>query len=430
MLDIKLIRDNPDLVKAGITKKHGDPSLVDRLLTVDSERKSLRQESETRQAKQNQASNEMAKATPEDREKLRGDLKELSDAIKADKDRLTALDESWTVLMRQIPNLPTEDVPEGASDKENVVVKTVGEKPAFAFTPKDHEVLCEELDLLDTKRAAKVSGAKFYYLKNELVILEQAVLRLALDTLKAKGFTLLSVPDLVRAEAMYGAGHFAAPEDEQDGDAYKVDRDGLYLAGTAEVALANYHAGEILSESELPLRYAGISACFRREAGTYGKETRGLYRVHQFNKVEMFSYARPDDTVKEHELLLSLHEDLLQKLGLPYQVVLNCGGDLGTPQAKKWDVETWMAGMDKYGETCSASNDTDYQARTLGIRFRRVGGDQTGETEFVHTLNSTAFASPRILIPILENNQREDGSIAIPEVLIPYTGFSEIRKRD
>lgn len=430
MIDINKIRETPDLVRAGITKKCGDVTLVDRLMLVDQKRTALRQETEGLQAEQNQASLKMASATPEDRESVRSDLKVLSDRIKTQKADLQELDDQYLVLMRQIPNMPHSDVPEGASDKENVLVCTVGEKPEFSFTPKDHEELSRTLDLLDTERAAKVSGAKFYYLKNELVILEMAVLRFGLDILRSKGFTIMSTPDLVRTEAMYGAGHFATPEDEETGDAYKSDRDGLYLAGTAEVALANFHANEILNESELPLRYAGISACFRREAGTYGKETRGLYRVHQFNKVEMFSYARPEDSEREHELLLSIHEELLQKLGIAYQVVLNCGGDLGTPQSKKWDVEAWMAGMDKYGETCSASNDTDYQARSLSIRFRRGGTGGEKDIQFVHTLNCTAFASPRILIPILENNQREDGSIAIPEVLIPYTGFSEIRLRD
>jgi len=428
MLDIKLIRDNPDLVKAGLAKKQTDTSLVDRVLQVDAERKILRQETEAKQAEQNQASTRMAAASPEERENLRGELKALSDTIKASNERLANLDAQWLVLMRQIPNLPAPEVPDGTSDKENQVVKTIGEKPHFDFQPKDHETLCLELDLLDTERAAKVSGAKFYYLKNELVILEMAVLRFAMDVLKAKGFTPMSVPVLVREEAMYNAAHFAAPEDASDGDAYQLERDGLYLAGTAEVGLVNYHAGEILREADLPLRYAGISACYRREAGTYGKETRGLYRVHSFNKVEMVSFVRPQDAGQEHELLLSLHEDLLQKLGLPYQVVLNCGGDLGTPQYKKWDVETWMAGMGKYGETCSASNDTDYQSRRQNTRYRASADEK--DIRYPYTLNATAFASPRILIPILENNQRADGSIAIPEVLIPYTGFSEIRKKD
>ena len=422
MIDIKLIRENPDVVREGIRKKQGDVALVDRVLEVDGQRRSLRQETETLQAEQNAQSKDMA-ANPQNGE-LREKLKGLSESIKEKRTRLSELDEQYLVLMRQVPNTPAADVPEGASDKENVVVRTVGDKPDFGFTPKDHEELCLALDLLDTERAARLTGAKFYYLKNELVILEQAVLRFALDVIRAKGFTPMRVPTLAKADVFYGAGHFATPEDAEDGDAYRLERDELYLVGTAEVALAGYHADETLAESSLPLRYAGVSSCYRREAGTYGKETRGLYRVHEFQKIEMFALTRPEDSETEHAALLAIAEDLLQKLGLSYQVVLNCGGDLGTPQSKKWDIETWMPGMGKYGETHSCSNDTDWQARSLNIRFKHEAEEKA---EFVHTLNNTAIASPRILIAILENNQREDGSIAIPEVLIPYTGFSEIR---
>jgi hypothetical protein len=246
-----------------------------------------------------------------------------------------------------------------------------------------------ELYLLDSERAAKVAGSKFYYLKNELVLLEMAVMRFALDVLRSKGFTVMTVPNLVRTEALYGMGEFAAPEDEEDGNVYKLAQDELYLAGTAEAGLVNYRSEEILAEAELPQRYAGISACYRREAGTYGKETRGLYRVHQFNKVEMVSLVHPDGSPAEHERLLDIAEDLLQKLGLHYQVVLNCGGDLGTPQSKKWDIETWMPGMGKYGETHSCSNDTDYQSRNLNIRYRATEGKELG---FVHTLNDGQYA--------------------------------------
>jgi seryl-tRNA synthetase len=427
MIDPKLLREQPDLVRAGIAKKCGDVSLVDQAIVVDTERRTLRLDTETKQAEQNQFSAKMAQATQDEREQLRGQLKTLSDAIQGQKIRLSELDASYLQLMRQIPNIPASEVPDGTSDKQNVVIRTVGEKKHFDFAPKDHEELALSLDLLDTERGVKVAGSKFYYLKNELVILELAVLRFAIDLLKAKGFTVMRVPSLARAEAMYGAAHFATPEDETDGDAYRLERDNLYLTGTAEVSLVNYHAGEILPESELPARYVGLSSCFRREAGTYGKETRGLYRVHEFQKVEMVTYVRPEDSENEHELLLSIAEDMLQKLGLSYQVVLNCGGDLGTPQYKKWDIETWMPGMGKYGETHSCSNDTDYQARTLNTRFRRSGAGAEKEIEFVHTLNNTAFASPRILIPLLETYQLADGSIEVPEVLIPYTGFSHIR---
>lgn len=430
MIDPKLLREHPDLVRAGMQRKHLDPAPLDELLTLDTKRLELRRTTEASQAELNKASQEMAQASPEQREGVRAQLRDLSDGIKANNTQLAELDERWQVLMRQIPNLPAADVPEGASDKENVVIRTEGTKPEFSFIPKDHEELATALDLLDTERAVKVAGSKFYYLKNELVILEQAVLRFALDVLRAKGFTILSVPHLARADAMYGTGQFATPEDAENGDAYRLERDELYLTGTSEVGLVNYHADEILHESDLTRRLAGISACYRREAGTYGRETRGLYRVHQFHKVEMVSLTRPQDSEEEHSLLLSIAEDLLQKLGLHYQVVLNCGGDLGHPQAKKWDIETWLPGMNKYGETHSCSNDTDYQARSLNIRYRASGEGGEKNISFVHTLNNTAVASPRILVAILENYQNEDGSVRIPEVLLPYTGFSEIRRQD
>jgi seryl-tRNA synthetase len=428
MIDIKLIRENPDLVRAGMQKKHVDTALLDEVITLDTERRVLRQETESLQAEQNQYTAKMPSLSNEERESLKAQLKELSENIKEKRTKLSDLDDRYLVLMRQIPNIPAAEVPEGASDKENVVVKTIGEKPQFTFQPKSHEELCELHDLLDTERAAKIAGAKFYFLKNELVILEMAVLRFAMDVMRAKGFIPMTVPNLVRADALYNAGHFATPEDAQDGDAYQLERDGLYLIGTAEASLVNYHAGEILPEAELPLRYVGISPAYRREAGTYGKETRGLYRVHQFNKVEMIAITRPEDSEKEHEMFLWLAEDLLQKLGLHYQVVLNCGGDLGTPQSKKWDIETWMPGLNKYGETHSCSNDTDWQARSLNLRYRKSGPEGDKEVAFPHTLNNTVLASPRILIPILETYQQEDGSIAVPVVLIPYTGFTHIRQ--
>jgi seryl-tRNA synthetase len=425
MLDIKLLRESPDLVRAGMRRKMMDASLVDSVLAVDSDRRSLKGDTEAAQARLNASSQKMASASVDEREALRGELRELSDNIKAQNSRLAELDARFLELMRQIPNIPDADVPDGATDKENVVIRTEGEKRAFSFIPKDHETLARALDLLDTERAAKVTGSKFYYLKNELVILEQAVLRFALDTLKAKGFTLMTVPHMARTDAFYGAGHFSTPEDAEDGDAYRLVRDELYLAGTAEIGLVNFHADETLREGELPLRYAGISPSYRREAGTYGKEARGLYRVHQFTKVEMVTLTRPEDSAREHELLLAVAEEILQKLGLHYQVVFNCGGDLGVPQAKKWDIETWMPGLNKFGETHSCSNDTDWQARSLNIRYRTT----ENETKFVHTLNNTTIASPRILIPLLENYQNEDGSIDIPEVLRPYTGFDRIERR-
>jgi seryl-tRNA synthetase len=428
MLDIKLIREQPELVRQAMRRKKCDPQILEELLDVEAKRRILKQSLEEKLAKQNRFNGEVGALSVSEKNAKQLEMRTLSDQVRGDKARLTAYDLTYLKLIRQIPNLPAPEVPEGESDQDNVLVRQVGQKPEFAFTPQDHETLALGLDLLDMERGVKVSGAKFYYLKNELVILELAVLRFAMDILKSKGFVPLSVPNLVRAEAMYGVGHFASPDDETGGDAYQLERDGLFLAGTAEVGLINFHAGEILAEADLPLRYVAISPAYRRESGTYGKETRGLYRVHQFNKIEMVSLARPEDSEKEHAFLLSLAEDLLQKLSLPYQLVLNCGGDLGLPQSKKWDLETWLPGMNKYGETHSCSNDTDYQARSLNIRFRRSGGGKEKEIEFVHTLNNTGLASPRILIAILENYQQADGSVNIPEVLIPYTGFSSMHR--
>lgn len=426
MLDPKLIRDNPDQVKAGLAHKGGDPALVDQFLSLDAERRELQQKTEENQRQLNQASGSMAAASPAELEAKRGELRVLSETVKEGSTQLAQLEQRLAVIHRQIPNLPAPNVPTGASDKENVVVRQEGTKPEFTFEPKDHESLALNLNLLDLERGAKVAGSKFYYLKNDLVLLEQAVLRFALDVVREQGFTLLSVPHLAREEALYGAGHFAAPEDAETGDAYQIPRDSLYLTGTAEVGLVNYRAGEVLLPQELPARYVAASACYRREAGAAGKETRGLYRVHQFHKVEMVSLVRPEESEAEHEFLLSISETLLQRLGLHYQVVLNCGGDLGHPQAKKWDIETWLPGMNKYGETHSCSNDTDFQARSLGIKYRM----EEGGSAYVHTLNNTALASPRILVALLENYQQADGSITIPEVLHSYTGFERIAAPD
>jgi seryl-tRNA synthetase len=425
MLDPKFIREQPDAVKDGVRKKGGNPSIVDEFLTLDTERRTLVQATEARQAELNAASAKMAQATPEEREAMREELRSLSDAVKTEQANVADMDKAWVSLLRQIPNIPAADVPEGASEKDNVVVRTEGTKPEFSFQPKDHEELALKLNLLDLERGSKVSGAKFYYLKDELVLLEQAVMRLALDTVKEQGFSLLGVPHLARAAAFYGTGHFVTAEDAIEGDIYHTERDDLYLAGTAEIGLINYRADEILTESELPLRYAAYSPCYRREAGTYGRETRGLYRVHQFYKVEMVALVKPEEAQAEHERLLTIAENLLKKLGLHYQVVLNCGGDLGHPQVKKWDIETWLPGMNKFGETHSCSNDTDYQSRSLNIRYKNT----EGATVYVHTLNNTVLASPRILVAILENYQQEDGSIVIPEALHSYTGFHTISAR-
>ncbi len=429
MVDPKIIRENPDVVKTAVRRKGGNPAIVDEFLNVDTQRRTLQQALQELQTNLNTASKQLASASDAERDIMRHELRSLSNSVQQQSTQLADLENLAKQLHRQIPNLPADDVPDGASDKENVVVRAEGTKPEFSFAPKSHEELCAELDLLDTERATKVAGAKFYYLKHELALLEQAVMRFALDTLYAKGFTVMSVPNLVKADVLYGSGLFVAPEDATEGDAYRIDRDELYLVGTAEPPLVAFHSGEVLHESELPLRYAALSPAFRREAGTYGKETRGLYRVHQFNKVEMVSLTRPEDSVKEQELLLGIAEELLQNLGLHYQVVLNCAGDLGHPQVKKWDIETWLPGMGKYGETHSCSNDTDYQARSLNIRYKASGKDGEKDVRFVHTLNNTALSSARILIAIMENYQQADGSIQIPDALHAYVPFTRIAHR-
>lgn len=428
MLDINFIRNNPEVVRKGIAKKQLDPTLVDKAIDLDTKRRKLLGDIETKQAELNRLSEEIAKSHGQQKIDSINDASPLSEAIKKAKPELEKVEQEYFDVLLAIPNLPADDVPEGKSDKENKVLRNEGKKPSFKFTAKSHDQIMQELDLVDFNQAAKVAGHKFYYLKGDAVILEMAIMRYAMDKLRAKGFIAMTPPNLVTHEAMVGAAHF--PPDD---DAYKVPEDKLYLAGTAEVGLVNYHAGQALPEESLPLRYAGYSACYRREAGAHGKKGSGLYRIHQFHKIEMVSFVAPEESNKEHELLLSIAEEMLKELGLHYQVVLNCGGDLGMPQVKKWDIECYIPSDDSFGETHSASNDTDYQARRLNIKIKR---SSKGETEtakaakFVHTLNNTAFASPRILIPLIEQNQNEDGSVNIPKVLQPYTGFAKLQLTD
>lgn len=417
MLDLNFIRSHPDIVKKAIEKKHCQVNL-DEFLKLDEKRRALLQEVEGLRRRQNEESKVLPTLSPSDREQKLADLKTLSADLSKLEDELRKVEVDFEAIFLQIPNIPDKDVPEGETEADNIEIKKWGKPPKFSFPLKSTEVLMEKLNLLDEKQGAEVSGAKFYYLKNEGVMVEMALLRMAIDFLKEKSFQLVSPPDLFKKEAFYGAGHFPPEE-----DAYYIEKDKLYLAGTAEVGLAALYAGKTVEEKDLPIRLAGISACFRREAGTYGKESAGLYRVHQFNKVEMFSLTKPEESKKEHEFLLGLAEEILQKLGLHYRLVNICGGELGMPQVKKYDLETWMPSRKKYGETHSASNDTDFQARRLSIKYRK----KDGQTAFVHTLNNTAIATPRIFIPLFETYQTEEGGVKLPEVLAKYTGFSEIK---
>lgn len=406
MIDLEILRNDPDRVRNAIDKKRMNVD-IDRILILDAERRTLIKQIDEVRAKRNHFSIEQMKS---EGPKIKEDLKKLED-------KLDPIEREFNDKTHYIPNFPHSDVPEGKDETENIELSMHGDKKVFDFEPRDHEELLKINDLAEFDVAAKISGNKFYYLKNQAVILEMAILRWAMDRVIARGFTPMTTPDLVRREALYGTGHFP-PET----DAY-LTTDDLYLAGTAEVALVASQMNKTLNQ--IPIRLTAFSACFRREAGTYGKTSGGLFRVHQFHKIEMVSFVKPDDSETEHDFLLSISEELLNDLGLHYRVVDVCGGDLGMPQARKYDIETWMPGRGGYFETHSCSNDTDFQARRLGIKYK----NKEGKTEYLHTLNNTVLASPRILIPILETYQQQDGSIKIPDVLVPYCGFSEIKNK-
>ncbi len=420
MLNIKALRENPDLVKAAGRKKRipcDEP--VDRILELDDQRKKLLFESEELRAAQKKVGKEIAALAGEEKQARIGEMGELADRIKGYEKKLGPLEEELNELMLLVPNIPAEDVPDGETDEDNVLMREVGELPEFDFPFKDHLALGEELDLIDMKGAAKLAGSRTYMLKNEGALLELAVLQFTLERLVEKGFSPMLVPTLVRREPMVGTAYFPGGEEQ----AYACERDGKYLIGTSEVPVTAYHSGEILDEADLPMLYAGYSTCYRREAGAAGRDTRGLYRIHQFNKVEQVVLCRNDEeeSLRMHDFILTNAEEVLQALELPYRVVNVCGGDLGQPQVQKFDIETWMPSRESYGETHSASRFHDFQARRLKLRYR----DENGKVHFCHTLNNTAIASPRILISILEINQEADGRIRIPAVLQSYMGGRE-----
>jgi seryl-tRNA synthetase len=423
MLDIAFIREFPDLVKVGAQKKRLYVD-VDRLLAVDRERRALITVIENLRAERNRTSKTVSTSPPDKREALLAETRGITEQLRHSEAALAPLEAEFERLMLQVPNVPAPDVPEGLTEADNVEVRRWGEPPTFAFTPRDHVELGETLDLLDIRRAVRIAGSRTYYLKNEAVLLELAVLRFTLDHMVRKGYTPMLVPHLVKDESMLGTAYFPGGEEQT----YRMENDELNLIGTSEVPLTAYHYDEILSESELPKRYVGLSACYRREAGTYGRDTRGLYRIHQFHKVEQVVVCVADEQVSidEHESIVRNAEEVLQALQLPYRVVNVCGGDLGLPQVKKYDIETWMPSRQAYAETHSASRFYDFQARRLKLRYR----DRQGRTRYVHTLNNTVIASPRILIPLLEVYQQEDGAVVVPEALRPYmNGLARIEKK-
>ncbi len=424
MLEIAFIRNNPDLVKAGIRKKHMSMD-VDELLAVDEEVRALRAETEKVRAERNRLSKQIPRLEGHEKDDAVSKVKSLRDSLSAQEPKLRELEQRFEDLMLMVPQPPLEEVPEGESDDDNVELRTFGEPPQFDFEPKDHLELAESLDIVDMPRAVKFAGARMYCLKNEGALLEFALFKFALDHLVSKGLMPMIVPQLVRREAMVGTGFFPLGEE----DTFSIEKDNLYLIGTSEVSLVSYHMDEIIQEKELPKRYCGYSTCFRREAGSYGRDTRGFYRLHQFNKVEQVIICVNDPEVsrQEHSLLLGNAEELMQALGLPHRVALACGAEIGQGQVLKHEIETWMPSRSQYSETHSCSTLHEFQARRLKIRWR--GKDN--KTRYCHTLNNTAIASPRILIPLLENYQNADGSVTIPEVLRPLMhGMTRIEPKN
>ncbi|MDP2655656.1 MAG: serine--tRNA ligase [bacterium] len=419
MLDIHFIRENVDLIKAGAKKKHIEVD-IDRLITVDDERKSLRFDLDNKRAEQTRQSGNIQYSKDPERARLVEAMKQLKSGMTESEEKLKKIMEEWQRLMLSVPNIPDMSVPDGNSDADNVEVKKCGEKTKFDFTPKNHVDLMTELDIADFERGAKVAGFRGYFLKGDGALLSYALWQfISNHFVKKGGFTPMIVPSLVRRESFMGTGYL--PQSEED--LYKT-QDGEYLAGTAEVAGMGYHMNEVLEAKQFPIKYFAFSPCFRREAGAHGKDTKGLVRVHEFYKFEqvVLCEASHEASVKYHEELTANAEEMLQLLKIPYHVVINCGGDIGLGQVKKYDIECWMPSEEKYRETHSSSYFHDFQTRRLNIRYR----DENGDMKFAHSLNNTALATPRLLAVVVENYQQADGTIAVPEILVPYVGKNTI----
>ncbi|UKI54181.1 MAG: serine--tRNA ligase [Treponema sp.] len=424
MLDYKFIKDNLDAVKENI-KNRNMTADADKVVELYDKRTAL----VTKQQDLQQQRNENAKAMKqklddEKRQELIQAGKKIKEDIAEVEKELSQIEIDLDTAARQIPNMIHPDAPIGKLDTENLEIKKVGTPRKFDFEPKDHVQLAEELDLLDFDRGTKVSGPKFYYLKNEAVFLEQALIQYALNILRKHGFEIFITPDIAREEILKGIG-FNPRGNESN--VYSIEGEGTCLVATAEITLGGYHSGEILDKAKLPLMYGGLSHCFRREAGAAGQFSKGLYRVHQFDKVEMFVYSTPEQSDRLHHKLREIEEEIFTGLGLPFHVVDTCSGDLGAPAYRKWDLEAWMPGRNggEYGEVTSTSNCTDYQARRLNIKYK----DDDGKNKYVHTLNGTAIAVGRAMLAILENYQNEDGSVTIPPALVPLCGFDKIEPK-
>ena len=408
MININLIRENPDLVKEGMRRKLADPDLIDRFLKLDEEWKVLRRKTDDLRASQKNLG-------PDNRDKA----KEIKEEVIKNEDRVKILEEERDSILSLIPNMPFAEVPVGRDDEENQVVRVWGEAPKFDFKPKDYMDVAQ--NLIDTDRASKISGSRFGYIFGDLAELEFALLRFAFDVLLPHGFRLSLPPVMVRPETLRrtGKGKFI-----DGGDAFYLPADDLYLVGSSEQSLVSMFMDETIDVSS-PKRFLGFSTCFRREAGSYGKDTKGILRVHQFNKLEMISFCHPDKSEEEHQFLLARQEELMQRLGIHHRVIINCTGDMGFDGGKQYDVEAWIPSQNKFRETHSCTNTTDFQSRGLGTTFKVRAEEGKERNEFVHTLNATAL-SERPLLAILENYQQEDGTVMVPEVLRPYFGRDKI----
>jgi seryl-tRNA synthetase len=414
MLDLKLIRSDPERVKAALARR-GAAEQVDQLIQLDTRRRELLPEIEGAQAERKALSKRIGEAKQQGGEAAEemAQVQALKDRIEAGKEELDGVEEELERIGASLPNLPDPDAPDGMSEEDAVVLREVGERPGFDFEPRDHLEIGTELGLIEMEAAARLSGSRFAYLKGDLVLLELALVRFAIDVVRGEGHEPVVPPVLVREEALHGTGFLPGDRDQ----IYEIPKDELFLVGTSEVSLAALHADQILEAEQLPLRYAGFSTCFRREAGAAGRDTRGIFRVHQFDKVEMFSFVEPSESAAEHERLLAIEERILAELEIPYRVVNVAAGDLGAPAAKKYDCEAWIPSQDRYRELTSCSNTTDYQARRLACRYRAADGESP---QAVHTLNGTAVAVGRTMIALIENRQESDGSFTLPNSLHPY----------
>jgi seryl-tRNA synthetase len=409
MLDIKFIRENPELVRESLKKRGGDISIVDKILKTDSERRKILKETEDLRHSQKNLNKEKAE-----------EARDLKNKIKKRGAILPKLEKELEESINEVPNILFDDVPVGKNENDNVVLKEEGKKPKFDFEPKDYLEIAEKLDIIDVSMAAEVSGSRFGYLKKDAALLEFALIKLAFDTILPKGFVPIIPPVMIKPEVYTGMGRLSVSQKE---DCYFLEKDNLYLIGSAEHTLGPLHFNEILNEKDLPKRYLGFSTCFRREAGSYGKDTRGILRVHQFDKVEMFSFVKPEDSEEEHRKLLSLQEKIVQALELPYRIVSICTGDIGFTDARQYDIETWFPAQNKYRETHSCSNTTDFQTRGINAKYRK---NSDGRTEYLYALNATAVAIGRTIIAVIENYQQKDGTVKVPEVLQKYLGKDKI----